>query len=80
MYIPFIRRHFVSVAVVVFIIIYFCIAAVRPPLLYNRDGSLREFGIAQSRKTIIPAWLLAVLLGIGVYFSLLQTVSLGDLV
>jgi hypothetical protein len=35
-----------------------------PSFLYNEDGSLREFGVGYSSKTVLPIWLIAILLGI----------------
>jgi hypothetical protein len=40
-----------------------------PSFLYNEDGSLREFGIGYSSKTILPIWLLAIILGILSYVT-----------
>jgi hypothetical protein len=37
--------------------------------LYDPDGALREFGIGRTGKTVVPAWLVAVLLAITIYFS-----------
>nr|NDG08413.1 hypothetical protein [Oxalobacteraceae bacterium] len=34
----------------------------RPGFAYDRDGSLRTFGIGTKRKTIMPMWLCAIAL------------------
>jgi len=36
----------------------------KPSCLYNKDGSIREFGIGYKNKTILPIWLLSLVLGI----------------
>ena len=36
----------------------------KPRWIYNRDGTLREFGIGYNKKTILPLWLLSLFLGI----------------
>ena len=36
----------------------------KPSFLYNPDGSLREFGVGYKNKTILPVWLLSLVLGI----------------
>lgn len=36
----------------------------KPSFLYNKDGSIREFGIGYKNKTILPIWLLSLILGI----------------
>ena len=35
-----------------------------PSFIYNDDGSLREFGIGYASKTVLPIWLIAIVLGI----------------
>ena len=39
----------------------------KPKFLFNRDGSLRVFGIGYRNKTIFPIWLLSMILGILCY-------------
>jgi hypothetical protein len=52
-------------------VLYGMTIAFKPHFLYNKDGSLREFGVGFRRKTVIPAWLLAIVLGIVSYFFVL---------
>lgn len=65
----FIKRHIVSISIVVFILLYSLINYIKPSFLYHTNGSLREFGIGYKNKTIIPVWLLAIVLAIISYFS-----------
>ena len=58
----FIRRNLNSFAIVLFLILFVGIQVVKPGFLYNHDGSLRQFGVGFNRKTVIPAWLLAIVL------------------
>ena len=44
---------------------------IKPGFLYNRDGSLREFGIGYTNKTIVPLWLFSIILGILSYVFVL---------
>ena len=67
----FVRRNITSYAIMLFIILYGGIMLLRPSFLYNADGSLREFGVGFSKKTVIPAWFLSILLAILSYFSVL---------
>jgi len=36
----------------------------KPVLIYNTDGSLRQFGIGYRKKTVVPLWLVTLLLAI----------------
>ena len=41
----FIRRNVTSVAIVIFIILFCIIQTVEPAFIYNKDGTLRQFGL-----------------------------------
>jgi amino acid transporter len=71
----FVRRHLNACAIVVFMIVYTSIVLCRPAFMYNKDGSLREFGVGTSRKTVVPAWLVAIVVGIGAYFAVTYYVA-----
>jgi uncharacterized membrane protein YidH (DUF202 family) len=75
MYKSYIREHITLVSVVLFIIIFGTIQMMKPACFYNRDGSIREFGVGYKNKTILPIWLLSLLLGIICYLSVLYYVS-----
>jgi hypothetical protein len=47
----------------------------KPACLYNRDGSIREFGIGYRNKTIFPIWLLSLCLGILCYLFVMYYVA-----
>ena len=66
-----IRQNITTVAIVIYILSYGAIVYLKPSFLYNTDGSLREFGVGQSRKTILPALLLSLVLSLMSYFSIL---------
>ena len=75
MYRNYIRENITLVSVVLFIIIFGIIQMMKPVCFYNRDGSIREFGVGYRNKTILPIWLLSLLLGILCYLSVLYFVS-----
>ena len=71
MYKQFIRKNVPLVSIILFIIIFGVIQMMKPAFLYNPDGSLREFGIGYKNKTILPVWLLSIVLGILSYVIVL---------
>ena len=75
MYKGYIRGNITLVSVVLFIIIFGTIQAMKPNCFYNRDGSIREFGIGYRDKTILPIWLLSLVLGILCYLFVMCYVS-----
>jgi hypothetical protein len=71
MYKQFIRKNVPLVSILLFIIIFGGIQMLKPSFLYNPDGSLREFGVGYKNKTILPVWLLSLVLGILSYVVVL---------
>jgi uncharacterized membrane protein YozB (DUF420 family) len=75
MYKNYIRENTILVAIILFIIIYGSIQIIKPNCFYNKDGSIREFGIGYRNKTILPIWLLSLLLGILCYLAVIYYVN-----
>ena len=70
-----IRENLPLVSIIIFIILFATIQMYKPAFLYNTDGSLREFGVGYRNKTILPMWLLSIVLGILIYISLMYYVT-----
>tara|TARA_Y100000287_G_C14083560_1_gene286809 strand:+ start:204 stop:446 length:243 start_codon:yes stop_codon:yes gene_type:complete len=51
-------------SIVVFVGLFFIIVYGFPDMVFEEDGSIRQFGVGFRRKTIFPMWLLAIFLGI----------------
>ncbi len=66
---PFIRNNLAGTAILLYIIVFMLIQYANPSFIYNDDGSLREFGVGYSSKTILPIWLVAIILGILSYLA-----------
>ena len=75
MYRTLIRNNITLVAIILFVIIFGTIQMMKPACFYNRDGSIREFGIGYRNKTILPIWLSSLLLGILCYLAVLYYVN-----
>ena len=67
----FIKRNITSFSILVFLAAFATIQSFKPRFMYNEDGSLREFGIGFQRKTVIPAWLVAIIIAILSYLLVL---------
>ena len=65
----YIRENIPLVSIIIFVILFGIIQYNKPMFLYNKDGSLREFGIGYKNKTIFPVWLLSIVLGILCYLA-----------
>jgi len=76
MYKTYIRQNITLVAVILFVIIFGIIQMIKPACFYNRNGSIREFGVGYKNKTILPIWLFSLLLGIICYLTVLYFVNM----
>jgi hypothetical protein len=66
-----VRHNKISVAIILYIILFGLINLVKPAFMYNPDGSIKEFGLGFRKKTIIPIWLISIFLAIIAYFSVM---------
>ena len=66
---PFIRNNLAGTAILLYIIVFMLVQYANPSFIYNEDGSLREFGVGYSSKTVLPIWLVAIILGILSYVT-----------
>ncbi len=67
----FIKQHITTFSILVFLAVFAAIQLFKPRFMYNDDGSLRQFGIGFRRKTVVPAWLVAILVAILSYLLVL---------
>jgi uncharacterized membrane protein YozB (DUF420 family) len=75
MYRSYIAKNPTLVSVLLFLVIFITIQIGKPSFLYRDDGSIREFGVGYRNKTILPIWLLAIILGILSYLFVLYYLS-----
>ena len=64
-----IRNNLAGAAILLYVVVFMLVQYMNPSFLYNEDGSLREFGIGYSSKTVLPIWLVAIILGILSYLT-----------
>ena len=67
----FARNNTTMMAIIIFMLVFGLIQMLQPAFFYNRDGSIREFGIGYKNKTILPIWLFSIILGILSYLFVL---------
>jgi len=62
-----IRINKLSVSILLFLIIITIIHIVKPNFIYTDEGGFREFGVGYRNKTVIPIWIISILLAILIY-------------
>ncbi len=71
----YIKRNIVMFSLFVFVLSYFVLNTVKPKFLYNDNMTLRQFGVGYRKKTVLPLWLISIVLAILSYFSILYYVT-----
>ena len=67
----FTKNNITLVSIVIFLLVFGIVQMIKPGFLYNKDSSLRQFGIGYKNKTILPLWLFSIILGILIYLFVL---------
>lgn len=71
----YVRENAPLAAIILFLFIFGSIQMMKPACFYNKDGSIRHFGVGYRNKTILPIWLLSIVLGILCYLAVLVYIS-----
>lgn len=69
------RKNINLCAILLYFLLFAIIIYIEPHFLYEKDGSLRDFGIGRKKKTIFPVWLLSIMIAIFSYFSILYILN-----
>jgi len=59
-----VKKNIILYSILLFIMLYVIILLLKPNLVFDDHGNLRTFGIGFQKKTILPAWLVAIVLAI----------------
>ena len=71
----YITSYKIFLTLLIFISIYSFIVLLKPNIIYNNDGSLRQFGVGFKKKTVIPLWLISIVIAIFSYFCVKQMIT-----
>jgi len=67
----FIRYNKLSVAIILFLLVFSTIHIAKPVLLYNEEGGFRPFGVGYRHKTVIPIWIISIIVAIFSYMAVM---------
>jgi hypothetical protein len=56
-------------AIIIFLIIFSAIHWLKPSLIYNEHGGFRQFGIGYKQKTVVPIWVVSIILAVFCYLA-----------
>lgn len=72
----FIYQQKVNFAIGIFLFLFIIIHWTKPSIIYNIDGGFRPFGVGYSDKTVVPIWILAIILAIFSYLAVLTYLAM----
>ena len=73
----FVRIHKVNIAIFIFLVVFSSLHFLKPQLIYNDEGGFRPFGVGYRNKTVVPAWLVAIIVAIFSYLGVLYYLRNG---
>jgi len=71
----FIHNNKILVSIILFILIFLIIILMKPTIIFDKNGKLREFGIGYKNKTILPIWLAIIIIAIFSYLGVLYFIN-----
>jgi hypothetical protein len=66
----FFKKYVLVISIMLFLLTFYIIHHMKPSFLYKKNGDLRAFGIGYKEKTIIPMWLISIILPILCYIAI----------
>lgn len=79
MLITFVKNNITLVAIALFLLVFSILMSLKPGFLFNNDGSIRNFGVGYKKKTVVPVWLVSIILGILAYYLVIYFITLPRL-
>ena len=71
MYKAFVRNNNINITIILFLVIFISFIYLKPAIIFNNNGLLRNFGLGKSNTTILPLWLLVIIISIITYIAVL---------
>ena len=71
MFYQMIKKYPTSSAIALFLLTILLVQQLQPAFLCNQDGSFKSFGLGYRNKTVVPMWLVVILIAILSYTAVL---------
>lgn len=76
----YIKKHITTSAIVLFLLIIYIIHYFKPQLIYNQDDTFKSFGLGYRNKTVVPMWLICIVIAIISYISVHYYLSTPEMI
>jgi len=67
----YIRNNTMNLTILMYIILMTFIIYLKPRILFNKDGTLKPFGIGYKNKSVLPLWLVSIIIAIFSSFTIM---------
>ena len=76
----FFNKNITLVSIIFFILIFILLIIVKPEIVFTKNGKPRDFGLGYKNKTILPIWLIVIILSIFSYLAVLFYIQFNRIV
>jgi len=70
----FIRKNITYISILLFLVLFSGVYAIKPAFAFNSDGTPKTFGLGFKHKTVVPLWLIVMFLSISSYMLVMYYV------
>tara|TARA_B100000902_G_scaffold366996_1_gene389228 strand:- start:277 stop:495 length:219 start_codon:yes stop_codon:yes gene_type:complete len=64
----FIKNNKILATFILYIIMFAGLMIVKPSYAFNKDGSIKDFGLGYTNRTVLPIWVLVIVFAVISYF------------
>ena len=64
------KKNILPIAILITTILISFVYFMKPDIVFNRDGTLKRFGLGNNSKTVLPMWFVVFIVSVMVYMAL----------
>jgi len=65
-----IRKNRLGASVFLYLALMYILHTIKPAIIYNEHGGFRPFGLGYRHKTVVPIWVVSIILAIFCYMAI----------
>lgn len=71
----FVLKNINLVSILLFLVLFIIVITFKPGFVFDKNGKPRDFGLGYKNKTVIPIWLVIIILAIVSYLCILYYIN-----
>ncbi len=71
----FVKNNIIFFSIICFLIIYIFIIKIKPAFIFNINGNLKQFGLGYKNKSVLPLWLISIVIAVISYLIILYCLA-----